>query len=143
MTEEAEHSSLETLYDQFPEIDRQSIRRPSGRVDVLLGMDYRGFHPVAHMSQGHLRVSKSKFGSGYVLTGTASSKCSSPSTTQEACSISQGTRQAPQNVQINHVAKSIPSFWEAEDLGCAPLKTCKSCKSCPDCRYHSENQTGS
>ena len=50
ITEEAEHSSLETLYDQFPEIDRQLIKRPSGSVDVLLEMDYQGFHHIVRMS---------------------------------------------------------------------------------------------
>ena len=62
-------------------------------------------------------------------------------TANDACNLSKGSRNAPTQVEINHIGQRMESFWEAEDLGCAPIRSCKSCLSCPECRYRSENLT--
>ena len=89
----------------------------------------------------NLRVTQSHFGSGYILTGAAQHKCQAATTTPEACNFSQGTRSIPTTVRVNHLSQRIDSFWEAEELGCNPLPTCKTCKNCPDCRYRADNLT--
>ena len=43
-----------------PEI--QNIRRPAGEVDVLIGYEYAGFHPVPSVQLGHLLILENKFG---------------------------------------------------------------------------------
>ena len=141
ITDEIEHCNLEPLYSQFPEVNRALLKRPTGSVDILIGMDYRGFHPVAHITRDHLRVTKSKFGSGFILTGTGNSGCPSQSRKYVGCNFAQATRDPPQETHIHHIGHKLTSFWEAEDMGCQPLPTCKSCRSCPDCRYRAEYLT--
>ena len=141
ITEEVEYCDLSPLLEQFPEIDHKLLLRQKGAVDILLGMDYRGFHPVQCITRGHLRVTRSQFGSGYILTGAAQHKCQAATTTPEACNFSQGTRSIPKTVRVNHLSQQIDSFWEAEELGCNQLPTCKTCKNCPDCRYRADNLT--
>ena len=104
-------------------------------------MDYRGYHPVEYLNRGHLRVTRSKFGSGYVLTGSATTECTSQGPTTEACNLSRGMRILPPQHTVHHVGQRMDAFWEAEDLGCAPLPSCTSCKNCPECRYRGEHLT--
>ena len=141
ITDEIVHCSLDAVYDKFPEIDRESLQRPSGSVNVLLGMDHRGLHPVEYLTKDNLRVTRSKFGTGFILTGATSCNFSGKNTNTEAGNLCQASRLPILEAQVHHMAQKIEPFWEAEDLGCSPIRSCKSCRSCPNCRYRAENLT--
>ena len=76
ITDEIEYCGLENTYSLFPEIDKALLTRPRGPVDILIGMDYHGIHPTSYLSRDHIRITQSKFGTGYILTGATPSTCS-------------------------------------------------------------------
>ena len=44
-------------------------KRPKGRVHLLVGQEYAGYHPVQYEAKENLVVCRSMFGHGWVLTG--------------------------------------------------------------------------
>ena len=118
ITDEIEHCNLKPLEDQFPQVDRQLLRRPTGAVDILIGMDYRGYHPVEHSTKEHLRVTKSLLGTGFILTGAAPGTCKAQSSMSEAINFSQGSKTIPDQTVVYDVSQRVDTFWEAEALGC-------------------------
>ena len=94
-----------------------------------------------HITRNHLRVTKSQFGTGFILTGAAPSRCDAQVMNIQAAYFTKAARKAPNMGEIFNTHDMIPSFWEAEHLGCSPLPTCSACKNCPDCRYRSEHLT--
>ena len=44
------------------QIQRGVVTRPKGAVDVLIGYDYAGFHPVKERNVEHLMLLKNRFG---------------------------------------------------------------------------------
>ena len=58
----------------FPELrDGDQIRRPTGEVDLLVGIQHANLHPAPRGPKGvvgSLRLLESKFGTGYLLDGT-------------------------------------------------------------------------
>ena len=41
------------LFDDMKEVD---IQKPTGEIDVLIGYEYAGFHPLREQSVGHLII---------------------------------------------------------------------------------------
>ena len=55
----------------FPQIsDLKSIKRPNGRVDLLIGLNFLEVQPTEVARNGGLSLWKSKLGPGYLLGGT-------------------------------------------------------------------------
>ena len=105
-------------------------------------MDYRGYHPVEYATEDHLRVTRSKFGTGYILTGSTPTECQTQHRSIQACNFSRGSKVAPTEGEIRDISQQIGSFWEAESLGCEPLPSCPAHdKNCPECRYRSQHLT--
>ena len=46
----------------FANTKKEEISRPSGEIDVLIGFEYAGYHPVREQSSGHLLVMRNRFG---------------------------------------------------------------------------------
>jgi len=73
-------SSLAHLFPEMPPQAAAAFTRPHGRVDVMLGMRDRQLHATAcGLEVGRLRLCRSKFGAGWVLTGFHPLPPSSPS----------------------------------------------------------------
>ena len=126
------------------------FRRPEGPIDLLIGSIYRNIQPYGgneEFTKGRLRLVRSFFCCGFILTGT---HCSIGSVetglTQHAknlvnCSIVEKGSELPRRpisvVSCNKAVASlkIPEFFEAEDLVVAPPRTCKRCRGCRDCSY--------
>ena len=49
--------------------------RPTGEVELLVGANYMGLHPVDYDTAGNMKVKKSLFGSGFVGDGCHKSVC--------------------------------------------------------------------
>ena len=54
--------SIENVLHLFHGITGKSVRRPTGEIDVLVGFEYAGHHPVRGQSVGHLLLLGNRFG---------------------------------------------------------------------------------
>ena len=57
----------------FPGAPREVYQRPAGSIDILVGSMYKNIQPYggdSGFTKGRLRLVKSLFGCGYILTGT-------------------------------------------------------------------------
>ena len=57
----------------FPGAPQEVFNRPAGDIDILIGSIYRNLQPYGgedSFTRGRLRLVKSLFGCGYILTGT-------------------------------------------------------------------------
>ena len=97
-----------------------AVVRPVGEVDVLVGFEYAGFHPVCHRSMGHLLILKNRFGSclgGSHPKLSEKTRCKYPS-------------------QVLHVSAkevTLRDFFEVEGMGIQCTPRCGSCRCgrCP------------
>ena len=62
ITDEGGLCDLYSLSKMFPEVAPELLKRPTGPVDLLIGMDHRGIHPVEYVTRENLRVTRSMFG---------------------------------------------------------------------------------
>ena len=81
-------------------VDPGTIRRPEGEVDVLIGLEYAGFHPDKEKSVDHLVLFANRFGA--CLGGTH------PKLTER-------TEKVIQDIEVAHIkAAKIDDFYESE-----------------------------
>ena len=109
---------LDGIIHLFRGLDGKEVERPEGEIDVLIGFEYAGFHPVQEQSSGHLLLLKNRF--GRCLGG------SHPELTENARKVVQG-------VVVNHAESiSIGDFYEVEGIGveCHPRCGCCHCGRC-------------
>ena len=98
----------------FEGLEKEDLDRPEGEMDVLIGFEYAGFHPVRQQSSGHLLVVKNWF--GICIAG------SHPTLRESA-------RKVVQNVVVHHMdSVSIRYFYDIEGLGVECSPKCGSCK---------------
>ena len=81
--------------------------RPTGQLDLLIGANVLGLHPVDLELRDNLRVKKSRFG-GHILTG------SHPAVT---------TQKIVWNDDVNHIGKCSPAANEIS-VNQLPLNSC-------------------
>ena len=75
ITEESQTVDLNGVKTVFPGAPKEVFERPSGSVDLLIGSSYMNLQPFGgddEFTRGRLRLMKSHFGCGYILTGTHS-----------------------------------------------------------------------
>ena len=137
---------LEGVKSIFP---AQVYERPDGPIDILIGSMYRNIQPYGgeqEFSRGRLRLVKSLFGCGFILTGTHSSIVARENVlTEHARTLVNCARADSDEMSVvpvmscNRAVASlrIPEFFEAEELGVAPPRSCKRCRGCKDCSYRS------
>ena len=46
----------------FKNVNLEELIRPIGEIDVLIGFEYAGYHPVTEQSADHLLVMQNRFG---------------------------------------------------------------------------------
>ena len=62
ISNEVSPKNIGNVRSLFRDLSHQEIHRPSGKIDVLIGFEYAGFHPVQEQSNGHLLVLSNRFG---------------------------------------------------------------------------------
>ena len=96
----------------------EEIRRPEGEVDVLIGLEYAGFHPDKEKIVDHLVLFRNRFGA--CLGGTHRR-------------LTERTEKVIHDVEVAHIkAAKIDDFYENESLGISCQPKCGSCK-CGEC----------
>ena len=115
-------SSIESIEtEQFAakfNVPPETIRRPVGEVDVLIGLEYAGFHPEKQLAIDHLVLFSNRFGT--CLGGTHHQ-------------LTEKTKKLVQEVEVSHLkAANINDFYENESLGVSCNLKCGSCK-CGEC----------
>ena len=112
----------------FPGAPAEVYNRPDGPIDVLIGSMYRNVQPFGgedSFTQGRLRLVKSLFGCGFILTGTHPSITHKENTITEfartlGCCTMLAEDESPvvPSVSCNRaiMGLKIPEFFEAEEL---------------------------
>merc|ERR1712121_39427 len=154
---EIKPTEVEAALEVFPQIESlSSIKRPSGSVDLLIGLNYIEVQPEEVERKQGLSLWKSKLGPGYLLGGThpdiwlgSSSKvlasgaldiCRSTShASYKACHHTQ-VIQDPQSLSCRGI-QGVVNFFEAEELGLGQPNRCDTYKHCGRCSYRTENMT--
>ena len=92
--------------------------------------------------RGRLRLVKSLFECGFILTGRHSSIGARENVLTEHAKTLVNCAQVDASkmpvvpvMSCNRAVTSlrIPEFFEAEELGVAPTRSCKRCRGCKDC----------
>ena len=135
---------LEGIRHFFPDAPDQVFRRPQGAVDILIGAEELPLHPFCYPKGevGKLRLSSSRLGCGWVLSGSSDLVVHRPpglpAKTKVVClhiKASQGyVLEEPQVV-------TLPTFFEAEEMGVATPRTCVACRGCEECTFRTESMT--
>ena len=95
-------------------------------------------------TQGRLRLVRSHFGCGFILTGTHPSITARENVVSEhAKTLANCVRAVDGEDPIVPVMTCnravamlrIPEYFEAEEMGVTPAKACKRCRGCRDCSF--------
>ena len=145
ISEDSAIVDLDGVRSVFPGAPKEVYNRPAGAIDILIGSMYRNLQPYGgedSFTQGRLRLVRSHFGCGFILTGTHPSITSKENTiTEHAKSLSNGVQVALGDMiptmSCNRALTNmkIPEFFEAEEMGVAPARACKRCRGCVDCSF--------
>jgi len=102
--------------------------RPTGSIDLLIGLDFLRIHPVNVELHNNLRVVSSQFGGGLILCGFHPMiKSSNPKMNKDVAAI----RHTVNRVSI----KPIYDFFESDNMGVAPPRRCGNCRNCKECSF--------
>jgi hypothetical protein len=125
-------SGLAPILAHYP---KEIQDRPSGEVDLLLGLESRALHPWATERLGNLRVSSTIFGCGWVVSGTSPGVI--PHVQTQARSVELDIMSHASVTQPVHCTVSCldsrevqGGFPDLEELSCAPPPVCSSCTGC-------------
>ena len=125
------------LKNLFPNAPAEAFNRPTGAVDIMLGMPARELHATTGVVKGETRLDVSKFGCGHVFTGVINSKEDiTIKMSSHALSLKHAEVVASGTVFfLSKEQGPVTDFYEAEDLGCAPPPVCPSCKGCKESSF--------
>ena len=157
ITDTPAQPNLKSLRHLFPQAPEAAFERPSGKVDILLGANYRELQPAGGLERDGcqregLRLAESKFGCGWVISGSHRSLKAEPRITNNAqlmtnAVVVEGAEDLPADDELDilsvHLTRQLPifDFFNAEDLGVAPAKSCGPCNRCQDCDFRRKNIT--
>ena len=135
ITDDARNLDLSGVARVFPGAPTEVFQRPEGPIDILIGSMYRNIQPFGgdqEFTRGRLRLVRSLFGCGFILTGThpSISVCENSLTahakTLVNCAVMEKGEPLEKipTVSCNRtlVSLRVPEFFDAEDLGVAPAK---------------------
>ena len=111
-------------------LDEGLIRRPAGRLDLLIGSDYIVMHPYRVRDEGALRLSQNEF--GYCVFGQLKGEGSS---SEVLCLRLNHVSLDPGSLQIDTpegVGEQLRDLFVDETVGEQMIPSCGSCK-CGDC----------
>ena len=123
---ELESIDLKGVSQLFKGISLKELQRPTGEIDILIGFEYAGFHPLRRQSNGHLVVMQNRFG-----------KCLGGSHSV----LRERTQKVVKHVVIHHARNvEIEEFFSTEGLGVECSPKCGSCR-CGKCPVGGKNFT--
>ena len=169
ITSSVEYTSVDGLEIFFKQIkvQKQSLARPSGQVDLLIGLKHAALHPRCIQVSDQLRLLQSQFGTGYLLDGYH------PKIDQAPIFINNLAHKYCHSVEIIsnkenakvHLLKGVKvtnkhvpmfigeddedlktgnkalDFMEAEQLGTHQPKRCSLCQGCSKCSIRGQNMS--
>ena len=107
---------IENVLHLFHGITGKKVRRPTGEIDVLVGFEYAGHHPVREQPVGHLLLLGNRFG-----------KCLGGSHPL----LKGGTKKLVWHVSVNHIRHvSVEDFCNI-GFECSPWCCVCKCDDCP------------
>ena len=114
--------------------------RPEGDIELLIGSEMAGLHPDTLEKVGDLKVMKSQFGRGVLLTGRHPSiSVESVYWPENVSAIRQGRYQLRQaGYVVNKQTVTISQrrdFFVGEEMGVYCPKRCSKCKTCTECPF--------
>ena len=121
----------------FPSTTPSEIRRPKGKVDILIGNNYATIHPTREHSSEGLVLYESMFGTGKILGGShegvQENTVINPTAHTAAAARINNVRVHVDGLQ--HSSKPALDFITTEAFGVQVPPRCKSCKECKDCKF--------
>ena len=144
------------LLAKYPDMTVQQLSRGAGEIDLLLGMDVVGLHPVTIRTEGNQRVMGTKFGVGKLLVGVVPG-VESQQVNAAAARLSRGSWERPVEGIVHrvqaypaplhspsdlkpfkeklsqaaniHSLDTVEQAWQEEmkDLEPRPLRSCRPC----------------
>ena len=114
--------------------------RPEGDIELLIGSEMAGLHPDTLEKAGDLKVMKSQFGHGVLLTGRHPSiSVEGVYWPENVSAIRQGRYQLRQaDYVVNKQTVTISQqrdFFVGEEMGVYCPKRCSKCKTCTECPF--------
>ena len=109
------------------------VSRPQGEVEVLIGMDYAGFHPVRIQSVDHLLIMQNRFG---VCLGGSHPELREYTDRLSPC----GPEYAVMLLTASTHMVNVDEFFTIEAMGIECTPRCGGCK-CGKCPTGSKNYT--
>ena len=149
ITDESVLLDLSGVMTVFPGAPAEVYNRPSGPIDILIGSMYKNIQPYGGedgFTRGRLRLVKSLFGCGYILTGThpaitatENTVCDNAKNLVNHATLARAS-EIEEVVPVMKCARAvaslqIPEFFEAEEMGVSVAKACKRCRGCKDCSF--------
>ena len=130
ITSDALPVSLGNVAQDFGLADEE-IARPTGSVDLLLGMDQANLMPKKDSVIDNLALYSSCFGTGWIVGGVLKEEGSS-----------EDDNDSPQQVFHLEVRGMKPvDFFSAEGFGVDIARRCKSCNGCKECAFKARQMT--
>ena len=127
ITADIEDINTQSVVGLFMGVGREQIERPRGQVDLLIGFEYAGYHPIRLQAVDHLLVLENRF--GRCLGGTH------PAIKERTRRILAAT------AMIHHVATcSLEDFMKLESMGVECKPRCGNCR-CGKCPIGSKDYT--
>ena len=128
--------SVEAAYTLFPHLEKGSVDKKPGQVEILIGQDNAALLPGGGLGRdqvGDLRVFHIPFAPGVVLTGHHP-LISFSNPVRDGASLKWNHAQyqpAQSSAQINFL--EVPNFYEAEMLAYHLPPQCNHCQNCAVC----------
>ena len=127
----------------FPCVESWRLERPTGHVDLLIGIQMAEIHPILEKESehkvGNLRVLTSQFGEGYLLDGAHQSiKPHGEDICNAVLDITRGKLEVEgipkadfkKQPAISNFCSSKLTFLEAEELGGGQPRRCGTWRNC-------------
>ena len=125
---------LDKVAGLFDGLSVEEIQRPSGQVDLLVGMNHVALQPVLDQVQGEVALYNSMFGSGKVLGGAVGSQGSMGIGVRGAINSSAGSLNM--NVIAHAQFGNVKfDFLTTEAFGVDIPRRCAGCKTCKECQF--------
>ena len=129
ITTDLEPAKMSKIAQMFG-LKNNDLRRPSGTVDILIGMDHAELLPLQIKSADRLVLYRSRFGTGYLVGGVADSKTGGQLVHLAHRVCHAGGR------AIRHI-----DFLSAESFGVDVPRRCRNCRGCKECSFKAHQLT--
>ena len=141
-----------SLFPALKNLDQ--VKRPSGAVDLLVGIHHAPLHPTLNRHEddvvGALRLLHSRFGTGFVLDGVHQSIRAKPIKLHPDV-VNKGHAVAGKLCYLDLERKKVANqilrmrqqynFSECEELGVGQPRRCGACSTCEKCSVRALQMT--